>query len=88
VALEGVAGTLYEAEEHAPEEIALQAEEYGRLRATVQRLPVLQQEILRLRFADGLRCAQIATLLEKREVSVRVALARTLNRLRIIYTKQ
>jgi RNA polymerase sigma factor (sigma-70 family) len=68
-----------------PEQAALYQEERRQVRAMVQRLPTLQQQVLRLRFGDGLRCAQIAVLLGKREDAVRQVLSRTINRLRTIY---
>jgi len=53
----------------------------------VQSLSALQQETLRLRFADNLRCAEIATRIGKREGAVRVLLSRTLNALRRLYER-
>lgn len=38
--------------------------------------PVLQQQVLRLRYGDGLRCAEIVVLLNKREDAVRKMLSR------------
>lgn len=86
--LEQVATTLYESDEHAPEQTVLQREEVEHLLSLVQRLPLAQQEILRLRFTNALRCSEIAVLLDKPEGSVRSLLSRTLNTLRAIYDKQ
>jgi RNA polymerase sigma factor (sigma-70 family) len=83
--LERVTTTLYESDEHAPEQTALQREEIEHLRSLVQRLPPVQQEILHLRFANALRCSEIAALLGKPEESVRSLLSRALNTLRSIY---
>lgn len=85
VALECVAETLYEDDALDPELLALQQDEYALLLQHVQGLPALQQETLRLRFANDLRCSEIAARLGKREGAVRVILSRTLNALRRIY---
>jgi len=85
IALEIVAETLYQDETLDPELLALQQDEYALLHQHVQSLSALQQETLRLRFADNLRCAEIATRIGKREGTVRVLLSRTLNALRRIY---
>jgi RNA polymerase sigma factor (sigma-70 family) len=87
LSLESVSELLYEDEEHAPEEVALRAEEYALLRAHVANLPARQQEVLRLRFASNLRAAEIARRLNKRESAVHMLLARALNMLRSIYEK-
>lgn len=69
----------------SPEAIALHQEEQRRLHEAVQQLPAWQQEVLRLRFSEGLRSAQIAQVLGKGEGAVRMLLSRTLNRLRTLY---
>lgn len=68
-----------------PELIALQREVYGDLHRAVSALPALQQQVLRLRFVDGLRNTEIAVLLNKREEAVRKLLSRTLAQLRGIF---
>jgi RNA polymerase sigma factor (sigma-70 family) len=88
VTLEQVAETMYDAEELAPEQLALRNEEFTQLRATLKHLPVIQQEILHLRFANGLRCAEIATMVGKTEGAVRMLLSRSLNALRTLYREQ
>ena len=85
VTLEAVADSCYFDDELAPEQMTLREEEYEELRATVGRLSAQQQEVLRLRFVDGLRCTEIATRMGKREGTVRMLLSRTLNALRTIY---
>lgn len=40
-----------------PEEHAIQRESYERLHQSVQQLPVLQQQLIRLRYGNGLRLA-------------------------------
>ncbi len=79
-------GAMFEADEALePEQVALRQEERRRLGAALSRLSDYQQQVLRLRFGDGLRCTEIATLLGKREDTVRKLLSRTLNTLRALY---
>jgi RNA polymerase sigma factor (sigma-70 family) len=85
VNLELVADTLFEDERRGPEQSALQQEDYTNLYAHLHHLPARQQEILRMRFALGLPCRDIAQALKTQENVVRVTLSRTLNRLRSIY---
>ena len=72
-------------EECDPEQVALQHENERRLHAAINQMPAMQQEILRLRFAEGLRCAQIGEQLGKREGTVRMALLRSLKLLRSLF---
>lgn len=88
VPLESVAETLYADEELTPEWMAISAEEHARLRAHLAQLSEQQQAALRLRFADDLRCREIAKRLNKNEGAVRMLLSRTLNLLRGTYEKQ
>jgi len=81
-ALDAVDGDL------PPEEQVLQKERYGYLYTAIARLPPFQQEIIRLRYGDGLRFAEIATLLNKSEGTVRKMLFRILHQLRAIYARQ
>ena len=74
--------------EWAPDEVALRRETYAELRDAVGRLPVLQQQIVRMRFAQGLRCKEIAQQLNKGEGAVRMLLSRSLNSLRYVYDQQ
>jgi RNA polymerase sigma factor (sigma-70 family) len=85
VALEQVAGGLFEDEMAGPEYAALRQEDYMNLHAHLQRLPPLQQQILRMRFGQDLSCNEIAARLGKQENAVRVTLSRTLNLLRKMY---
>jgi RNA polymerase sigma-70 factor (ECF subfamily) len=59
-----------------------------RLQASIRQLPVLQQEVVRLRFVHDLRSAEIATILDKSEGAVRIMLSRALKLLRTIYEKE
>jgi RNA polymerase sigma factor (sigma-70 family) len=85
VPLEDVTETVYCREDTEPDQVVLQQEEYALLRENLTRLPALQQEVLHLRIAVGLRYAEIATRLNKREGAIRVLLSRSLNFLRNIY---
>jgi RNA polymerase sigma factor (sigma-70 family) len=72
-------------EEDGPEQLTLRQEEGRQLRASLQKLPILQQHILQLRYGDGLRCSEIALLLNKREAAVRKLLSRSIHFLRRVY---
>ena len=87
VTLEHVAEGLFEDEMASPEYIALRQEDYMDLYIHLQSLPPLQQQILRMRFGQGLSCSEIATTLGKQENVVRVTLSRSLNLLRKIYQR-
>ena len=83
--LELVADVIYDDDARAPEQVALLREEYAHLHAHLEKLSPSQREALRLRFANGLRCSEIAVVLGKRDGTVRVLLSRALNFLRSIY---
>ncbi len=88
VPLELAPEDVYEQDHETPETLLLRQEEYTRLQASIQQLPALQQEIVRLRFVLGLRSAEIATVLQKSEGAVRVMLSRSLKLLRTIYENE
>ena len=88
VTLDNVADSLYDDDEQAPEQVTLRSEEYTHLQTHLHSLTTLQQEVLRLRFTNDLRCAEIAAHLGKREGTIRVLLSRALNLLRGIYQQQ
>jgi RNA polymerase sigma-70 factor (ECF subfamily) len=85
--LDLVLDDLFERDEYAPEHVTLRREEYARLRANIAQLPEIQQEVLRLRFANDLHCSEIATVLQKNEGAIRMLLSRTLKLLRAVYAK-
>jgi len=85
--LELVADRIYEDDARAPEQVTLLREEYAYLHAHLEKLTPIQREAVRLRFANDLRCSEIATIMGKREGTVRVLLSRALNFLRAIYEK-
>jgi RNA polymerase sigma factor (sigma-70 family) len=86
VSLDSVIENMYDDDEHEPDHIAIQQEEYLLLREHLTRLTEQQQEVLRLKFDDGLHSPEIARQLNKSESAVRMMLARTLNVLRTLYT--
>lgn len=88
LSLETITEMIYDDEDQLPEQMALHSEELALLRARLTRLPELQQQILRLRFGQGLRSAEIARKLNKGEGTIRMTLSRTLNLLRRIYNTE
>jgi RNA polymerase sigma factor (sigma-70 family) len=74
-----------EDEELTPEQRAEERETYERLYQALKQLSPLQQELIGLRYGDGLRLVEIADLLEKPEGTVRNLLNRTLHQLRMDY---
>ncbi|HEU0003303.1 MAG TPA: sigma-70 family RNA polymerase sigma factor [Ktedonobacteraceae bacterium] len=85
VSLESLGEILEDAT--TPEQLALQQEEMAYLHSYMQRLSATQQEVLQLRFTGGLRCTEIAALLNKREGAIRSILSRALNELRKYYER-
>ncbi len=71
----------------SPEQRAVQQENYQRLYFALEQLSPAQQQLIHLRYGNGLRLVAIADMLEKPEGSVRKMLARTLRQLRAIYEK-
>jgi RNA polymerase sigma factor (sigma-70 family) len=88
VSLEEAAEQLLVDEGQSPEQRALRNEENALLRARMGQLPEHYQMILQLRFANGMRCTDIASHLQKSEGAIRMLLSRALNTLREIYAKQ
>jgi RNA polymerase sigma-70 factor (ECF subfamily) len=73
------------AEEGDPEDAVLHEEALRRLRALVLRLDEAKQELLTLRFADGLTAPEIALVTGRSEAAVKKQLSRTLIRLKEHY---
>ena len=74
--------------ERSPELIMLQREASALLQTYLDRLSPGQRKAIQLRFAHGLRSSEIATVMGKREGSVRSLMARALNFLRTLYEKE
>jgi RNA polymerase sigma factor (sigma-70 family) len=87
VSLEVAMEALFDDEELAPERVAMRNEEAALLQTRIAELPASQQQVLQLRFGDGLRCAEIARRMNRSEGAIRTLLSRTLNLLRNIYDK-
>ncbi len=83
--LEPFTEILTDDERETPEAVILRREAYEQLHQYIHLLPMLQQQILRLRYGDGLRFSEIAVLVNKREEAVRKLLSRTLTALRSTY---
>jgi RNA polymerase sigma factor (sigma-70 family) len=86
--IDQVAEVLQEDEACSPEQATILEEERRQLRAAIKGLPAIHQEVLRLRFRDGLHTPQIAALLGKREGAIQKLLYRTIARLRTRYANQ
>lgn len=87
-AVEHIEATLFNSTLRSPEQMMLAQEEVELLRQHLSSLSEIQQQVLVLRFAEGLPCAQIATRLHKSEGAIRTLLSRTLNLLRKLYGKR
>lgn len=71
--------------EMSPEQFMLQQEKYSALYHALERLSPEQQQLIHLRYGNGLRLTQIADILNKPEKTVSKFLHRTLQRLRGLY---
>ncbi len=88
VALDGAAETLMADERQNPDRLAVRNEEDALLRERLNQLPEHYQAVIQLRFANGLRCTEIASRLHKSEGAIRMVLSRALNILRDFYARQ
>jgi RNA polymerase sigma factor (sigma-70 family) len=85
IPLEQVVETVQAEGSLSPEQAFVRREELQRLYSAVGKLSLLQQQVLQLRVGDGLRFAEIAILLNKREETARKLYSRTLALLRTVY---
>lgn len=88
VSLEEATEVLLTDAEQSPDQLAVRNEEEAILRQQLSQLPEHYQTILQLRFANGMRCTEIASHLHKSEGAIRMLLSRALNTLREIYAKR
>ncbi len=65
-----------------PEQHVMQHETYKHLHRILSKLSPLHQQVIYLRFVEGLRFAEIGTIINKPEVNVRIMVNRILHRLR------
>jgi RNA polymerase sigma factor (sigma-70 family) len=72
---------------HSPDQLAMRKEEEMILYRRLTKLPQTHQQVLQLRFAQGLRCREIALRLNKSEGAIRMILSRALTLLRDVYTR-
>ncbi len=77
-----------EDDDPTPERRAIQREQYEHLYRALEQLSPLEQQVIRMRYGNGLRLVEIAQILEKPDGTVRKLLARTLLKLRANYEKQ
>ncbi|HET8843910.1 MAG TPA: RNA polymerase sigma factor [Ktedonobacteraceae bacterium] len=85
VAFDELLDSPFEKDELTPELAAMIQEDFDLLRRQLALLPENQQQVLRLRFADGLRTKEIARQLHKSDGAIRALLLRSLNLLRKLY---
>ena len=85
VSLEQVVENASHDEALMPEQLVLRREELERLYKAIGKLSPQQQQVLQLRYGEGLRFTEIAVLLNKREATVRKICSRSLVLLRRIY---
>jgi RNA polymerase sigma factor (sigma-70 family) len=85
---EQVKETVRTEEALTAEQMVLRGEELERLYKAASTLSFFQQQVLQLRFGEGLRFAEIAVLLNKREATVRKLCSRSIVLLRTIYEQQ
>jgi RNA polymerase sigma-70 factor (ECF subfamily) len=71
-----------------PEKAVMDREERDLLMARLAELPALQQQVLWLRFEEGLRTKEIALKLHRSDGAIRSLLLRSLNLLRNLYQLQ
>jgi RNA polymerase sigma factor (sigma-70 family) len=88
IPLEQISETVYEDEEQGPEQALLRQEAESQTLALLKRLPPGHQEVMLLRFGHGLRSAEIASIIGKRESAVRTTISRAMNLLRKIYEER
>lgn len=77
-----------EDDQPTPEQRTIQQEKYEHLYRSLEQLSPLQQQLIRLRYGNGLRLVEIAELLNKPGGTVRKLLARTLRQLRTTIEQQ
>ncbi len=83
--LERGAPMLFAEDQSGPEYQAERQERYIELWEHISQLPPAQQEVLRLRFQQGLSSKEIAQRLHKSDTAIRQLLSRAVNVLRTLY---
>ncbi|GER87073.1 hypothetical protein KDW_12350 [Dictyobacter vulcani] len=86
VTLDEMLDSPFDADLVTPEKEIVEREEVELLRSHLSVLPELQQQVLQLRFGEGLRTKEIASKLHKSDGAIRSLLLRSLNLLRDLYS--
>jgi RNA polymerase sigma-70 factor (ECF subfamily) len=86
VTLEDILDSPFVADHLTPEKAIVNREDVALLRTHLSALPELQQQVLQLRFEDGLRTKEIASRLHRSDGAIRSLLLRSLNLLRSLYS--
>ena len=85
VTLEEMQDSPFDTDTVTPEKAMVEQEDVELLRVHLSTLSELQQQVLRLRFGDGLRTKEIASRLQKSDGAIRSLLVRSLTLLRNLY---
>jgi RNA polymerase sigma-70 factor, ECF subfamily len=86
--VDDVVQEIYYDEDLSPERLMERSEDYLLLHELVKELPLTQQQVLRLRLVNGLRCKEIGTQMGKSEEAIRALFSRALNLLRSTYRQK
>lgn len=88
MALDELQDSPFITDQLTPEKAVVDQEEIDLLMTRLSELSELQQQVLRLRFEEGLRTKEIASKLHRSDGAVRSLLLRSLNLLRNLYNNQ
>ena len=88
VTLDEMLDSPFDTDSATPEQAIMEQEEVELLRTHLSALPSIQQQVLRLRFGEGLRTREIASRMQKSDGAIRSLLLRSLSILRDLYSTQ
>jgi|SRR5579885_547987 len=88
MALDELQDSPFITDQLTPEKAVVDREEIDLLMTCLSTLPQVQQQVLRLRFEEGLRTKEIALKLHRSDGAIRSLLLRSLNLLRNLYHSQ
>jgi RNA polymerase sigma factor (sigma-70 family) len=74
--------------DYPPAEESIRQERYAYLYRLIASLPPIQQEVIHLRYGQGLRPVEIAARLQQSDRAVHTLLLRTLRRLHMLYERE
>jgi RNA polymerase sigma factor (sigma-70 family) len=86
VTLDEMLDSPFDTDSATPEHAVMVQEEVELLRAHLSRLPGIQQQVLHMRFGEGLRTREIASRMQKSDGAIRSLLLRSLHILRELYS--